>query len=194
MPIKNKTKIILTSIAGLLIIGAGVHQYSYANTKIQNDKIQVATLKKAISDTKSKNKAATKKNNKTSSAANTSDKSSIIKTTQTNMDTASTFVLNYIKAMENAKSTDAMKTINRTYLSTNAALPVIVGGGDDGKISNGIFGGDLNSIHTIASIPTSNNQIKVYAYSDSSKSIGFDATYDLSQQKIIETNTYDITK
>lgn len=190
----NKTKLILASLSGLLIIGIGVHQYTYANTKISNDKIQVVTLKKAIADTNARNKAITEKNKSTNSSATKSDKADVLKTTQASMDTAASVTLNYIKAMENAKSTDAIKTINKTYLSSNAALPVIVGGGDDGKISNNIFGGDINAIHTIPSMPNSKKQIKVYAYSDASQKIGFTAVYDLTQQKIIETNTYDVSK
>lgn len=190
----NKTKLILASLSGLLIIGVGVHQYAYANTKISNDKAQVVTIKKAISDTNARNKAITEKNKSTNSSTTKSDKTDVLKTTQANMNTAASVTLNYIKAMENAKSTDAIKTINKTYLSSNAALPVIVGGGDDGKISNNIFGGDINAIHTIASMPNSNKQIKVYAYSDASQKIGFTAVYDLNQQKITETNTYDVSK
>ena len=79
-------------------------------------------------------------------------------------------------------------------MSSDATLPVVVGGGDDGKISNNIFGGDINAIHTIASMPDSKKQIKVYAYSDASQKIGFTAVYDLGQQKIIATNTYDVIK
>lgn len=190
----NKTKLILASLSGLLIIGIGAHQYTYANTKISNDKAQVIAIKKAISDTNARNKAITEKNKSANSSTTKSTETDVLKTTQDNMNTAASVTLNYIKAMENAKSTDAIKTINKTYLSSNAALPVIVGGGDDGKISNNIFGGDTNAIHTIASMPNSNKQIKVYAYSDASQKIGFTAVYDLGQQKIIETNTYDVSK
>lgn len=190
----NKTKLILASLSGLLIIGIGVHQYTYANTKISNDKAQVIAIKKAISDTNARNKKITEKNKSANSSATKSNETDVLKTTQANMDTAASITLNYIKAMENAKSTDAIKTINKTYLSSNAALPVIVGGGDDGKISNNIFGGDINAIHTIASMPNSKKQIEVYAYSDASQKIGFTAVYDLAQQKIIATNTYDVSK
>lgn len=190
----NKTKLILASLSGLLIIGAGVHQYTYANTKISNDKAQVIAIKKAISDTNARNKAITEKNKAANSSTTKSDKTDVLKTTKANMNTAASVTLNYIKAMENAKSTDAIKTINKTYLSSDAALPVVVGGGDDGKISNNIFGGDINAIHTIPSMPNSNKQIKVYAYSDASQKIGFTAVYDLNQQKITKTNTYDVSK
>ena len=191
----SKTKIIISSLIGVAILGSGVMYYHNATANIANQKTQIVSLKKAISDTKDANAKAKAKNEKASKANNTPAKTDdVIKSTQSQMDFAATFVLNYIKSMEDAQSTDAIKTLNKTYLADNAKIPVIVGGGDDGKIANNIFGGDKNQIKTVPSMPNSNDQIIVYAYSDNSPKVSFRATYDINQKKIINTHTYSINK
>jgi len=195
-PNNSKFKIALSVIAGVAIISTGTLYHTSASNNVKNDKAQVTALKQTISETKKANAKDKAKNEK--AAPSTTNKNSsdqdVLKETQDNMNFASTFVLNYIKAMEGAESLDAIRTLNKTYLSDNAKIPTIVGGGDDGKISNNIFGGDINKIKTVPSLPNSDNQIIVYAYSEDSTKVSFRATYDLAQKKIVNTQTYSIAK
>ncbi len=185
----NKIKYIAVGCASAVIVGFGVSHHMSKNVAYNNDMTQIKTLKTTIQQTKDANDKlaiSVPDNQKNLSGPEK------LKLTQSNMQHASDFVLNYIKSMEKAKSTNDMKAINKTYLTSSAQLPIIVGGGDDGKISNVIFGNDINAIKTYASLPDKNGNIVVIATSDKSQKVGFEATYDQSSGRISSTKTYDL--
>lgn len=198
---KQPIKIIIASVVGALMLGAGVHARTNAAAQITNDKAQITAIQQAVADTKKNNKilaqkAAKIKAEQKASIIDTPTGKQIITTTSNDMATAEKFVLAYIKGMEKAKTTDDLKAINKAYLSDDAAINTTVAGGDAATTSssNAIFGGKTDAISTVASLPDTDNRITVYASSTDSKEIGFTAVYDVTAQKITTTKTYDIAK
>lgn len=201
MPKTNKTGtlVLISSIVlSLGILGTGYSIHSHAATNIADDKIQVTTLRKTIKQTVAQNKKLDAQNKSRKDAINKGVGSEQIqKETNDKLKEASTNVLNYLKALEAAKSPDDIKTINKTYLTTDAALPLEGNsGGDNGNVVNGVFGHNPDDIHTTSAAPSASdpNHIKVYATSTSSPSITFTAMYNLAEGKIDATSTYSLTK
>lgn len=201
MPKTNNTGnlVLISSIVlSLGILGTGYSIHSHAATNIADDKIQVATLHKTIKQTVAQNKKLDAQNKSRKDAVNKgTENDQIQKETNDKLKEASTNVLNYLKALEAAKSPDDFKAINKTYLTADAALPLEGNsGGDAGNVVNGIFGHNPDDIHTTASAPSVGDpdHIKVYATSTSSPSITFTAMYNLTEGKIDATSTYSLTK
>lgn len=187
---------IASLVVGVAMAGGGLAHYVAAGSNINDDKIQIATLKTTINQTKSANKKLDAKNKQQIASNNQpSANSNTIKNIQNEMNEASSFVLKYITALQNAKNNNDLKYINKAYLDGSAAIPLISNtGGDSNGFNYKVFGGATDQIKTVPSTPTDNQTIIVYAHSDASPKISFTATYDLTSKKIVATSSYSIFK
>lgn len=199
--LKTNTSVIIASLASVALIAGGLtYNINHHHQATENTQ-QIQNLNKAITSAKKHNKelAAKKaaneqalKDAQANADKNTPTEDKILQNTNSQLDNAKTQVLKYIEALKLIKTSDDIKNINNTWLSNGIQMDeVLQGDGESNKsVSPYAIFSDTPSDKVHAQISNvKDNVAHIYVTADGKDTV-FEATYDLTTDKITAYNNY----